>query len=94
MSADNYIYVRQRPDGRFGFSHSSASAYYEDEGHTVESVQEENPQYNVDADWINPAEEDIEVFDTPGDAIAGATLFANSLPIVEYGIQLGEGVDA
>lgn len=99
MSADNYIYVRKRPDGRYGISHRFASGYYADEGHTVESLQEwydecEPGKYVIDSDWIIPenAEKDIEVYDDPREAVMAAHRMYEREAVVEYGVRIGEGI--
>lgn len=94
MSADNYIYVRKRRDGKYGVSHRFASGYYEDEGWTVEELQADRPEYVVDESWIIPyrAEKDIEVYPNPGEAILAAHRMYDREAIVEYGVRIAPGV--
>ena len=96
MSADNYLLVRKRPDGRFGISHRFASAYYTDEGHTVESLQESfdlcGEHWVADESWLCPPEKDIEIHDDATDAILAAHRLHCKFAVVEYGVQIGEGV--
>lgn len=94
MSADNYIYVRKRRDGKYGISHRFASGYYEDEGWTVEELQDDLPEYVVDESWIIPyrAEKDIEVHDDPAQAILAAHRMYERETIVEYGVRIAPDV--
>ena len=100
MSADNYLYVRKREDGKFGVSHRFASCYYADEGHTVESLRMTNEQevalggraYAIDGTWIaDPPEDRYGVFDTAEQALIAAHK-AEERGWTEYGVAIGEGV--
>jgi hypothetical protein len=85
VSADNYLFVRKRSDGRFGISHRSASAYYLDE----------DGGDSVPADWFQPAPEDREgIFDTAEEAVMAAHKIESEMAVCEYGVSLGEGVRA
>jgi hypothetical protein len=89
VSADNYMHVLKR-DGKYVVQNRSASAYYADEGHTVESLQAEQDacrpgKYIVDESWIIPADaEHGVVFDTLGEAVE----YAYS-EYSEYGVSFG-----
>ena len=91
MSADNYIYVRLRKDGKVGISHRYASTYYSDEI-TLDEVIEENPNHTVDGQWISPPEEDIEIYDLVSEALVAAHRMYEKEAIVEYGVICGPGV--
>jgi hypothetical protein len=98
VSADNYIYVRRREDGKFGVSMRFASVYYSDEGNTVESVQGdldscEPGKYRVDDDWIakTPADH-YGVFDDASKAVEAAHRAKASESIVEYGVAVAPDV--
>ena len=101
MSADNYLYVRKRKDGKFGVSMRFASVYYSDEGHTVESLQAAQQQmrelgqswYPVDESWISePPEDHYGVFDDATEALWAAHKAEQEEGVVEYGVALGPGV--
>lgn len=84
MSADNYIYVRKREDGKFGVSMRFASGYYLDE-HGGDSVPD---------DWFWPIPpDDFGVFETAEDAVMAAHRAYRDEPIVEYGVYVGAGVE-
>lgn len=105
MSADNYILVRKRDDGRFGVSMRFASVYYRDE---IDVEWDKRPrsqaQYTgtgpvdefgfapIPDDWIADAPDDHLVFDTTTDAILAAHKWEREEYIVEYGVTLGAGV--
>ena len=78
MSADNYLFVRLRDDGRFGISHRWASSVYADEDSTSEAVPPPDDKYGI--------------FDTAEDAILAAHREEEKLGVVEYGVCLGAGV--
>ena len=78
MSADNYLFVRKRADGRFGISHRSASTYYADEDGPSNAVPPPDDKYGI--------------FDTAEDAILAAHREEAKLGVVEYGVCLGAGV--
>lgn len=89
MSADNYMHIIKR-DGKYVVQNRSASCYYADEGHTVESLQAhydscEPGKWKIDETWIIPADaEHDHLFDT----LADAEDYAYS-EYSEYGVSYG-----
>ena len=79
MSADNYIFVRKRKDGKYGVSMRFASGDYEDEDGLVED------------NWPIP-DDSYGVFDTAEDALVAAHKAYREEYIVEYGVVVGPGV--
>lgn len=85
MSADNYIYVRKREDGRFGVSMRFASSYYVDE----------DAGDSVPVDWFCPIPNDrYGIFDTSEEAVMSAHKAESKEAIVEYGVRVGPEVFA
>jgi hypothetical protein len=79
VSADNYIYVRKRDDGKYGVSMRFASGYYEDADGAGEHRWEiPNDSYGV--------------FDTAQEAVMEAHKVYRDEYIVEYGVCVGPGV--
>lgn len=89
MSADNYMHILKR-DGKYVVQNRSASAYYADEGHTVESIQAncdacEPGKWRIDESWIvTGGREHGVVFDT----LEAAEEYAYS-EYSEYGVSYG-----
>jgi len=88
MSADNYLHILKR-DGKYLVENRSASCYYADEGHTVESLQShydscEPGKWVIDETWIIQGEPRGAVFENLEDAEA----YAYS-EYSEYGVSYG-----
>jgi hypothetical protein len=79
MSADNYLYVRKRPDGQYGVSMRFASGYYTDEAG------------DYGEPWPIP-DDSYGVFECAEDAIMAAHRAEREKYVVEYGVQIGAGV--
>jgi len=82
MSADNFLLVRLRPDGRFGVSHRFASCYYDDD----------SDLHSVDVSFIGPAPPDFIIRDTAEEAVMEAHREEARMDVLEYGVCIGEGV--
>lgn len=100
MSADNYIRVAKTSDGRYGvWDNRSASAYYADEGHTVESLQKDkdyeaefgSPRYVVDDEWIVAPHPPDATFNSADAAVKHAHRLDHD-GYYEYGVSIAEDV--
>ena len=87
MSADNYLLVRLREDGRFGISMRFASTYYADDADPWPFGQDGLP---IPKDWLCDAPDDrYGIFDSATDAIVAA----HKLDVyTEYGVSVSESV--
>lgn len=88
MSADNYLYVRKLPDGKYAVDDRSASCYYRDEGDTADDLA----HAGGDDSWLVDPPVPRHVFDSAAEAIVYAHRYERE-EIVEYGIAFGPGVD-
>jgi hypothetical protein len=82
MSADNYLFVRNRGDGTFGVSMRFASTYYRDT----------DGGDSVPDDWFCDPPEDEIISDKPETALILAHQWHAKEVVVEYGVCVGEGV--
>lgn len=82
MSADNYLLVRNRGDGTYGVSMRFASTYYRDE----------DGGDSVPDDWFCDPPEDTIISDKAETAIILAHQWHRAEAVVEYGVQVAEGV--
>jgi hypothetical protein len=81
MSADNYLFVRQRKsDGKFDVTHRHASVHYRDE------IGGFLPKGNV---WISDRD---ECYDTLAEALLAAHKEASEMDILEYGVIVQKGL--
>ena len=76
---------------------ASASAYYSDEGWTIESLQDDHDVswpggYAIDKSWISPPPKDIEVYEDSTEAVLAAHRIERDYGIVEYGVCVAAGV--
>lgn len=82
MSADNYLFVRNRGDGTYGVSMRFASTYYRDQD-GGDSVPDE---------WFcDPPEDEIVTYSVAM-VLELAHRWHHEEAVVEYGVQVGEGV--
>ncbi len=82
MSADNFIFVRNRGDGTFGVSMRFASTYYRDS----------NAGEDIPDDWFCDPPKDKIISDSPETALVLAHQWEAREAVVEYGVCVGEGV--
>lgn len=103
MSADNYLYVRKRDDGRYGVSMRFASGYYRDEidpddwpqdqaTYTGSGPVDELGFAPIPEEWVEDAPDDrYGVYDTAAEAL-NAAYREESDSWCEYGVSIGDGV--
>lgn len=82
MSADNYLFVRNRGDGTFGVSMRFASMYYRDTDRG-EAIPD---------DWFCDAPDDEIISDKAETALVLAHQWHAREAVVEYGVCVGEDV--
>lgn len=92
MSADNYLYVRLTEAGKFVLEDRSASCYYRDEGHTVESlIEDHDVDSGIDESWLCDPDRPFAQFDDVHAAMKAAFKEERE-NFYEYGMQVSPEV--
>ena len=82
MSADNYIYVNKRADGKYTVDMRFASTYYADE----------DQAFALPESAVSPTPKPYKVCGTATQAVASAHLWYQDEDLVEYGVCLNSAV--